>query len=229
MHGPALREFYDREYHFGEDVDRPNPERLWRAVRELEPLAGTTLLDLGCGVGWATRLAAKRGRVRDAVGLDFSRTALHAAASAGKTDGPAAEPHGAPARIAWVCGDGTALPFTAGTFDRAFSFGSMEHFPDVATGFRELARVLRPGAIAVTVVPNFYVRTAQPVEHRNTESGWRRLITGAGLEVVRVRADPGPAIFKNRRPARIVMRLGLRLLGLVPAFRYQFIFVMRKP
>jgi SAM-dependent methyltransferase len=229
MHGPALREFYDREYHFGEDVDRPNPERLWRAVRELEPLAGTTLLDLGCGVGWATRLAAKRGRVRDAVGLDFSRTALHAAASAGETDGTASTADGAPARIAWVCGDGTALPFPAGAFDRAFSFGSMEHFPDVAAGFRELARVLRPGAIAVTVVPNFYVRTAQPVEHRDRESGWRRLITGAGLEVLRVRADPGPAIFKNRRPLRIVLRLGLRLLALVPAFRYQLIFVMRKP
>jgi SAM-dependent methyltransferase len=229
MHGPALREFYDREYHFGEDVDRPNPERLWRAVRELEPLAGTTLLDLGCGVGWATRLAAARGRVRDAVGLDFSRTALHAAASTGPANGTAGAPDGAPARITWVCGDGTALPFPAGTFDRAFSFGSMEHFPDVAAGFRELARVLRPGAIAVTVVPNFYVRTAQPVEHRDTESGWRRLITGAGLEVVRVRADPGPAIFKNRRPLRIMLRVGLRLLGLVPAFHYQFIFVMRKP
>jgi len=248
MHGPALREFYDREYHFGEDVDRPNPDRLWRAVRELEPLAGTTLLDLGCGVGWATRLAARRGQVRDAVGLDFSRTALHAAAAIREDDPPghAADrqavrraplsatlptglPTALPARIAWVCGDGTALPFGAGTFDRAFSFGSMEHFPDVAAGFRELARVLRAGAIAVTVVPNFYVRTAQPVEHRDTEAGWRRLITGAGLEVLRVRADPGPAILKNRRPGRIALRLGLRALGLVPAFRYQFIFVMRKP
>jgi SAM-dependent methyltransferase len=234
MHGPALREFYDREYHFGEDVDRPNPERLWRAVRELEPLAGATLLDLGCGVGWATRLAARRGHLRDAVGLDFSRTALHAAAGIRDDDAPSAGPPPgplppAPARIAWVCGDGIALPFAAGTFDRAFSFGSMEHFPDVAAGFRELARVLRAGAIAVTVVPNFYVRTAQPVEHRDTEAGWRRLITGAGLKVLRVRADPGPAILKNRRPARIALRLGLRALGLVPAFRYQFIFVMRKP
>jgi SAM-dependent methyltransferase len=221
MQGPALREFYDREYHFGEDVDRPNPERLWRAVRELEPLDGATLLDLGCGVGWATRIAASRGHVRDAVGLDFSRTALeHAAANT--TDG-------SPARIVWVCGDGTMLPFADGAFDRAFSFGSMEHFPDVAAGFRELARVLRSGAVAVTVVPNFYVRTAQPVEHRDTEAGWRRLIAAAGLDVLRVHADPGPAIFKNSRPARIVLRLGLRLLGCIPAFRYQFIFVMRKP
>jgi len=223
MQVPAVREFYDREYHFGEDVDRPNPERLWRALCELEPLDGTTFLDLGCGVGWATRLAASRGRVREAVGLDFSRTALMLAAGGGGATGVPL------ARLAWVCGDGTALPFADGAFDRAFSFGSMEHFPDVARGFRELARVLRSGGLAVTVVPNFYVRTPQPVEHRDTAGGWRRLIEAAGLEVVRVRADPGPAILKNRRPARIALRLGLRLIGFVPALRYQFIFVMRKP
>ena len=105
----------------------------------------------------------------------------------------------------------------------------MEHFPDVALGFMELARVLRSGGLAVTVVPNFYVRTAQPVEHRDTVAGWKRVIAPSGLEVVRVGADRGPAILKNRRPARIALRLGLRLLGTVPALRYQFIFVLRKP
>jgi SAM-dependent methyltransferase len=224
MRGSALREFYDREYHFGEDVDRPNPDRLWRALRELAPLEHTSLLDLGCGVGWATRIAVERGRVGHAVGLDFSRTALALAAeSSRRWDATAAS------RVAWVCGDGGALPFADASFDRAFSFGSMEHFPDVALGFVELARVLRPGGVAVTVVPNFYVRTAQPVEHRDTIAGWKRLIAPSGLQVVRVGADRGPAILKNRRPARIALRIGLRLLGTVPALRYQFIFVLRKP
>ena len=219
MHGPAPRDFYDRRYHFGEDVDRPNPDRLWRALRELMPLAGTTLLDLGCGVGWATRLAADRGGVAHAVGLDFSRTALTLAAQV---------PTSAASRIAWVGGDGTRLPFADAAFDRAFSFGSMEHFPDVAAGFAELARVLRPGGRAVSVVPNFYVRTAQPIEHRDTARGWRRIIEGAGLRVERVGADPGPALFKNVRLTRLALRIGLRVLGAIPSLRYQFIFVMRK-
>ncbi len=224
MRGSALRDFYDREYHFGEDVDRPNPDRLWRALRELEPLEHTSLLDLGCGVGWATRIAAERGRVGHAVGLDFARTALALGAQSTRDwQAPAAT------RVSWVCGDGGALPFADRSFDRAFSFGSMEHFPDVALGFTELARVLRSGGLAVTVVPNFYVRTAQPVEHRDTIAGWKRVIAPSGLEVVRVGADRGPAIFKNRRPARIALRLGLRLLGAVPALRYQFILVLRKP
>lgn len=223
MHGPALREFYDREYHFGEDVDRPNPDRLWRALRELAPLAGTRLLDVGCGVGWATRLAAVRGGVAQAVGLDFSQTALQLADAATRRPGNASP------LMSWVCGDGTRLPFPDGSFDRAFSFGSMEHFPDVRAGFAELARVLRAGGRAVSVVPNFYVRTRQPVEHRDTVTGWRRLIEGAGLRIVRVEADRGPAIFKNYRPSRVALRIGLRLLGAIPAFRYQFIFVLRKP
>lgn len=224
MRGPALRSFYDSNYHFGEDIDRPNPDRLWRALGELAPLAHTRLLDLGCGVGWATQLAVERGGVEAAVGLDFSRTALDFAAQAARGWTPAAR-----GRVAWVCGDGLSLPFADASFDRAFSFGSMEHFPDVARGFVELARVLRPGGIAVSVVPNFYVRTAQPVEHRDTVAGWRRLIAPSGLQVLRVGADRGPAIFKNRRPMRVALRLGLRLVGAVPALRYQFIFVLRKP
>ncbi len=217
---PSARAFYDSEYHFAEDVDRPNPERLWRALRPLEPLAGTTLLDLGCGVGWATRLVAERGRVERAIGLDFSQTALRLAER--HTSGHTAPP------IDWVCGDGAALPFADAAFDRAFSFGSMEHFPDVRSGFTELARVLRPGGIAVTVVPNFYVRTGQPVEHRATLAGWRRIIESAGLTVTGVWGDPGPAIWKNRRPLRLALRLALRAIGAIPPFRYQFVIRLRR-
>jgi hypothetical protein len=43
-----------------------------------------------------------------------------------------------------------------------------------------------------------------------------------------VAGDHGPALLKNRRPARIALRLALRAAGIVPALRYQFIFVMRK-
>ncbi len=233
MRDAGLREFYDRTYHFGEDADRPNPDRLWRALRELGPLEGTRFLDLGCGVGWATRLAAERGQVAQAVGLDFSRTALALAARAPRAaptaDGRAGRTGPASVPIAWVCGDGLALPFPDDSFDRVFSFGSMEHFPDVAAGFGELARVLRRGGCAVTVVPNFYVRTAQPVEHRATARGWRTLIERAGLQVTRMTGDPGPAIFKNRRPGRIALRLGLRLVGSLPPLRYQFIVALRKP
>jgi len=212
----APREFYEAEYHFDEDVQRPNLPRLWRALRGLEPLAGTVVLDLGSGVGWGARLALERGRGKTVVGLDFSRRALDLA----RCNTPGA---------GWVQGDGTALPFRDRSFDRLFSFGSIEHFPDLRRGFAEAFRVLRPGGLAVIVVPNFYVRTQQPLEFRATRRGWEGVIRAAGFDVVRVGTDAGPAILKNYRPARILLRLVLRLASLVPPLRYQFVFVLRKP
>ncbi len=213
---PAARDFYEAEYPFDEDVERPNLPRLWRALRELEPLAGTALLDLGSGVGWATRLALLRGPAKTAVGLDFSRRAL----TLGRRHTP---------RAGWVHGDGTALPFRDGAFDRVLSFGSLEHFPSPRRGLDEAFRVLRAGGLAVIVVPNFYVRTPQPLEFRATRRGWERLVRASGFEIVRVATDAGPAILKNYKPLRIVLRLLLRLLSLVPPLRYQFVFVLRKP
>lgn len=210
------REFYEARYHFAADAEAPNLPRLWRALRHLEPLAGTTFLDLGSGVGWATSLALKRGQSRVAVAMDFARRPLEL----GKQLTPQAR---------WIQGDGTALPFAAAAFDCAFSFGSMEHFPDLARGFGELARVLRPGGRAVVVVPNFYVRTEQPLEFRATRAAWTRVMRAAGFEVVAVGTDSGPAILKNWHPLRIVLRAALRVLSLFPALRYQFVFVLRKP
>lgn len=213
---PPPRAFYEARYHFDEDVEHPNLERVWRALRALEPLGGTMLLDLGSGVGWGARLARTRGGGKVAVGLDFSRRALVLA-------------RGATPEAAWVQGDGTSLPFPAGAFDRVFSFGSLEHFPDVPRGLSEAFRVLKPGGRAVVVVPNFYVRTEQPLEFRSTRRGWERVIRAAGFDVIDVRTDSGPAIFKNYRPGRIVLRLLLRLVSLIPPLRYQFVFVLRRP
>lgn len=215
MRDTAPRDYYDTRYHFAQDVERPNERRMWRAMREIVPLEGTSFLDLGCGAGWATRLAQARG-VKHAVGLDFSATALHLAQ--GHTPG-----------ASWVLGDGTTLPFGDESFDRVYSHGSMEHFPDVRKGFHELHRVLRRGGRAVTVVPNFYIRTEQPLEFRATEAGWRRVAEEAGLRVVRVGTDWGPAILKTRQLSRIALRMALRVLSLLPPLRYQFIMVLEKP
>jgi SAM-dependent methyltransferase len=209
------RDYYEEAYHFDEDVERPNLARLWRAMRGLQPLAGQTFLDLGSGVGWATHLALTRGGASLAVGLDFSWRALALAAR-----------HTPQAK--WVHGDGNALPFANGAFDSVFSFGSMEHFPDVAGGFRELHRILRTGGRAVIVVPNFWVRTDQPQEFRGSQREWTRLIRGAGLEIVDVGTDYGPSILKNRKPLRILLRLLVRLVSFLPPLRYQFVFVLEK-
>jgi len=210
-----LRSFYDTDYHFEHDAESPGLDRLWRALRWLEPLEGHDVLDLGCGVGWAAHLARARGGATRVVGIDFSHRALSLA-------------QGAVAGVSFVQGDGTTLPFVGGAFDRLISFGSVEHFPDVGLGLAEVHRVLRPGGRAVLVVPNFYVRTEQPQERREHYLAWRRLIEDAGLRVVKVGVDRGPPVLGSRDPRRIAKRLAGRLASLVPGLQYQFVFVAER-
>jgi len=204
------RDFYETSYHFDEDVETVDQARMDRALDRLEPMAGRTFLDLGSGVGWAGRMALQRG-AELSVGLDFAIRALRL----GQQVAP---------EVARLQGDGCRLPFRDSSVDRVLSFGSLEHFPDVAEGLREIARVLTPSGRAVVVVPNFYVRTEQPRELRLSRGAWRRLFDGAGLRVASTRADFGPPVLRDHRPARVVFRAGAKVLGLVPGMQYQFIF-----
>jgi ubiquinone/menaquinone biosynthesis C-methylase UbiE len=207
------RNFYENNYHFDDDIVVPGEARLWHAIKMLEPLDGTSFLDLGSGVGWAAQLASERGQAKAVVGLDFAFRAL----KLGEDSIPG---------VMRVQGDGTRLPFQDNSFDRALSFGSIEHFPDVVQGLRELGRVLTPEGRAVVVVPNFYVRTEQPRELRLSYYGWRTRFTEAGLRIVATSADRGPAILRDRRPARIVFRAGAKVLSLIPGMQYQFAFLL---
>jgi len=206
------RSFYETEYHFGQDVEQPGAARLRRALDLLGPMRGSAFLDLGSGVGWAANLASGDGATV-AVGADFARRAL----LLGAEHVPG---------VARVQADGCNMPIRDDAFDGILSFGSLEHFPDVDAGLREVARVLRPGGRAVIVGPNFYVRTEQPMELRLSYQGWRRRFDAAGLRIVATRADPGPAVLRDRRPVRMAIRAAAKVLALVPRLPYQFIFLL---
>ncbi len=90
--------------------------------------AGTSVLDIGCGSGFALRLAADRGA--SVSGLDASESLLRIAA--------ARTPH-ADLRL----GDMDALPWDDNAFDAVTSFNSI--WADGATAAAEAARVLKPG------------------------------------------------------------------------------------
>ncbi|HYO07957.1 MAG TPA: class I SAM-dependent methyltransferase [Tepidisphaeraceae bacterium] len=209
----APRDFYDSEYHFAEDAARPDERRIWHALRHLQPLAGSDFFDLGCGAGWATRLAKIDGNARRAVGLDFSRTGLELA----RRHTP---------EVLWLQADGTALPLADASFDRLFCNGALEHFPDVRRGVAEIARVLRPGGRAVVIVPNFYVKTEQPMEFRASYWNWKRLFEQSQLTVVKTGTDWGPPVFKNTNLKRAAARLAGKALSALPYLQYQFIFVL---
>ncbi len=210
----SQRDFYDSEYHFHEDVERPHESRIRSILRRLGPLAGKTYFDLGCGAGWAARLASQ-GQAKRVIGLDFSRTALELA-SRHSPD------------LLWIQADGTALPVADSSVDALHCDGALEHFPDPNKGLAEVARILKPDGRAVILVPNFYVVTEQPLELRLSYWGWKSRIESAGLRIERTGIDWGPPVFGTKNPLRSLKRLAGRALGIVPFMQYQFVFVLRR-
>jgi len=99
--------------------------------------AGATVLDLGCGAGLDSLIAARRvgagGRV---VGIDFSDSMLARARQAAAAFG---------ADVAFVRGDAEHLPLESAAVDVALVNGIFNLNPARAHIFSELARVVRPG------------------------------------------------------------------------------------
>ncbi len=106
-----------------------------------EDLAGSLVLDAGCGMGRYLRVAAEGGA--RAVGIDLSR-AVEAA-----RDLTAEYPS-----VSVVQGDLLRTPFAPGTFDHIYSLGVLDHTPDAQRAFLGLAQLLKPGGrIAIWVYP----------------------------------------------------------------------------
>lgn len=107
------------------------------ALAALPPAAH--VLDVAAGPGTLALVAAPHaGRV---VAVDFAEdmvAILRSRVAAGGTP-----------NVEALVADGQALPFDDATFDGAFSMFGLMFFPDRAAGFREMARVLRPGGRAV--------------------------------------------------------------------------------
>lgn len=113
-------------------IERERPVFHLKSMFSPEDLAGTLVLDAGCGNGryayWAARCGAR------VIGLDLSDAARVAAANTREVP-----------QIRIVQGDIFNPPFAAGTFDAVFSIGSLMCTGDAPRAFASLARVLKPG------------------------------------------------------------------------------------
>ncbi|MBE9178454.1 class I SAM-dependent methyltransferase [Oculatella sp. LEGE 06141] len=58
------------------------------------------------------------------------------------------------ARVRFVCGDATNLPFDDDSFDAVTMFDVLEHIPDDQKAISEMIRVLRPGGFFLMSTPN---------------------------------------------------------------------------
>jgi SAM-dependent methyltransferase len=103
---------------------------------------GAHVLDFGCGTGWLARCLATMGA--DVVATDVSSNVLELGRRFLARDPLAAE-----LRVEFRRFDGARLPTGDASMDRVVSFDAFHHVLDQAATLAEMARVLRPGGIAV--------------------------------------------------------------------------------
>lgn len=104
-----------------------------------------SVLDLGCNNGYGANELARS--CRQVVGVDVSPSAIADAKQRYVADG-----------LTFGVIDGTVLPFQAETFDVVTSFQVIEHLADTRAYLAEIARVLKPGGLAMFTTPNARIR-----------------------------------------------------------------------
>jgi SAM-dependent methyltransferase len=111
----------------------PDDEPVYaRAVADLGPPLGGTVLDVACGTGRALPiLRAAVGPRGTVLGVDVTAEMLAEARGKGRTG--------------LVLGDARALPLGDSVLDAVFAAGLIPHVRDTAAVLEELRRVCRPG------------------------------------------------------------------------------------
>ena len=175
------------------------------------------VVDLGCGPGHTTRLAAQILRPERTVGLDVSSRFLEMA-RAEPADG-----------VEYLKHDVTNTPFPVGPADLMFCHLLLPHLRDPATALGMWATQIRPaGLLLVDEVAN--IRTTQPVFGRYLDMverviGARGGQLYAGDAVERLDSVPGLDMVSNRQVelpvssshAAAMFRLNVAVWGRTPS------------
>jgi SAM-dependent methyltransferase len=124
---------------------------------------GDIVLDLGCGAGFDSLIAARRvgpnGRV---IGVDFSKTMLSRARQAAVGTGAD--------NVAFYQADAESLPIGEGTIDIALVNGIFNLNPKRDAIFLELSRVVRQGGAVYAA--ELVLKEPLPPEVQDSEANW---------------------------------------------------------
>jgi ubiquinone/menaquinone biosynthesis C-methylase UbiE len=168
------------------------------AAADLQP--GERVLDVACGTGVVTRLAAERvGAAGSVTGLDITAGMLAVAASATPPD----------MSITWREGNAESLPFPDDAFDVVLCQMGLQFVTGKLTALREMRRVLETGGRALVNVPGpkpnlFAIMTDALARHLSPQAAafgdrvfsmhdvdeLKELMRSAGFRNVEVEAKP---------------------------------------
>ncbi|MEU1617776.1 class I SAM-dependent methyltransferase [Streptomyces sp. NPDC005722] len=153
---------------------------------DLPVVAGSRVLDVGCGTGRVARLAGRRGAT--ALGVDLSEPMLREAVAAAEREGLAG--------VAFVRGDAQVHPFPPEGFDAVVSRFGVMFFADPVAAFANLRRALRPGGRLAFVASRGHQAMDQTKIYR---------AIGTVVPVPDFAGDTGPASFADPRHTEKVL------------------------
>jgi len=186
---------------------------------ELAPQQGMHLLDVGCGLGGASRYFAHELGCR-VTGIDLTDEYVRAAAMLSHR-------LGLDAKVSYRQASALALPFAEATFDGAYMLHVGMNVPDKAKLISEVRRVLKPGAAfgIYDVMRESDGEFAYPVPWSavpetnfiDTAANYQRLLTTAGFAVEKTRSRRDFAIeffrqMRERMAQGAPSPLGLQIL-----------------
>jgi ubiquinone/menaquinone biosynthesis C-methylase UbiE len=137
----SLRDFYEDPAvpaSSGQDRALRQAKMLAEVLRAMSPPA--VILDVGCGDGFSTSVAATRNRGHRFAGLDWSASSLAKAADRGMA--------------VLMAGIDASLPIKSGSVDVVVMSEVIEHLVDTDSAVEEALRVLRPGGTLLLSTPN---------------------------------------------------------------------------
>lgn len=173
---------------------------LQRLAARLADFPQAQVLDLGCGAGHASFVAAEK--VAKVTAYDLSSQMLEVVAQAAQDKGLN--------NIATCQGYAESLPFDDARFDVVISRYSAHHWHDVGQALREVKRVLKAGGTLIIMdimspghpVRDIWLQTVEALRDtshvRNYSSGeWLALAAEAGLAIDNMITDRLPLTFST--------------------------------
>jgi len=136
-------EWFDHVASLGSDL-LWRPRAIWDLDRFRRTGSPRRVLDLGCGTGELARQVGRHYPSAVVVAADFTRAMLdHAArSSAGRKER---------SRLEFARANALRLPFSDASFDLVTNAFVARNLSDLSAAFREVARVLRPGGVFLTL------------------------------------------------------------------------------
>ena len=146
-----IDELLRREFNRWADLGRGRgmEKNHWEVTRQLIEMMNIdehdNVADLGCGVGWATRVLAQKASRGFVLGIDLSDRMIAQARGEYRN----------PRNALFLVADAAKIPCAEGLFHSLLSVESIYFYPDVEGAFSEVQRILRPEAKAFFLI-NYY-------------------------------------------------------------------------